>query len=63
MLLKLIESSAHKMNKHISKRTDEELDNLRGLFGGMTMRTFIYFLLKHNVHHTNIVKLRVEESI
>ncbi len=63
MLLRLIEKSAHKLNKQISKRTEEELDLLKGMFGGMSMRTFIYFLLKHNVHHTHVVKLRIDNSI
>lgn len=62
-LLRSIQSSAIYINKQIGKRTEEELDTLSGLFGGMSIRTFIHFLLKHNVHHTNVVKLRMEESI
>jgi hypothetical protein len=60
-LLLLIRSSAEKLNRQIAKRSEEELDTLSGLFGGMSMRTFCYFLLKHNLHHTNVVRLRLEE--
>ncbi len=60
-LLLLIQASAEKLNGQIAKRSEEELDTLSGLFGGMNMRTFCYFLLKHNVHHTNVVRLRLEE--
>lgn len=65
LLLNKIMASAEKLNKQISKHTDEELDNLPGLFGvgGTSLRTLILFLIKHNIHHTNIVKIRMEESI
>ena len=60
-LLQMILSSAEKVNRQIAKRSEEELDSLSGLFGGASLRTFCYFLLKHNVHHTNVVRLRLEE--
>lgn len=59
-LLALIESSAEKVVKQIQKRTEEELDTYAGLFGGGNLRTFCYFLLKHNVHHSNVVRQRLE---
>lgn len=63
ILLKMIHASAQGLNKQIAKRSEEELDTLSGLFGGMSLRMFAHFLLKHNVHHTNVVRLRMEESI
>ena len=60
-LLQMILSSAEKVIRQISKRSEEELDSLPGLFGGASLRTFCYFLLKHNVHHTNVVRMRLEE--
>lgn len=62
-LLQSIEASAEKVTRQISKRTEEELDEFAGLFGGMSLRTFCYFLMKHNVHHTNVVRLRLENQI
>lgn len=59
-LLALIESSAEKVVKQIQKRTEEELDTYAGLFGGGNLRTFCFFLLKHNVHHSNVVRQRIE---
>jgi len=61
MLLSEIEISAVKLNKQIDKRTEEELDSFRVIFGGMSLRTFIYFLLKHNLHHTGVVRKRLEK--
>ncbi len=60
-LLQLILVSAEKVIRQISKRAEEELDSLSGLFGGGSLRTFCYFLLKHNVHHTNVVRMRLED--
>jgi uncharacterized damage-inducible protein DinB len=59
-LLQAIIVSAEKINKAIDKRTEEDLDKLPGPWGGMSLRTFILFTLKHNVHHTNVVRLRIE---
>lgn len=59
-LLEMIPISAEKLNGNIAKRSEEELDTLAGIFSGMSLRTFIYFLLKHNLHHTNVVRLRIE---
>ncbi|HMV42061.1 MAG TPA: DinB family protein [Leptospiraceae bacterium] len=59
-LLELINASAAKVASQIQKRTEEELDQFAGVFGGMSLRTFCYFLMKHNVHHTNVVRLRLE---
>lgn len=62
-LLKAISASNEKLCRAINKRTEEELDSLPAPFGKMTLRVFILFILKHNVHHTNVVRLRVEQSL
>lgn len=60
-LLKAIICSAEKLNRAIDKRTEEELDTFCGPFGGMSLRTFIHFLIKHNIYHTNVVRSRLED--
>jgi hypothetical protein len=54
-----IMQSAQKLNAAIEKRTEEELDTLGAPFK-MSLRTFVYFSLKHNLHHANIVRLRLQ---
>jgi hypothetical protein len=61
-IIQAILDSADKLNRRIDKHTDSDLDNLLGLYDGMSLKTLVYFLLKHNIHHTNVVRLRLEES-
>jgi uncharacterized damage-inducible protein DinB len=58
-LLKAILFSSEKLQKSLAKRTEEELDTLPSIFGKMTIRTFLLFTIKHNIHHTNIVRFRL----
>lgn len=62
-LLKRLRHSFEKLIPKIEHRTEEELDTLPGLFGGMSLRTFVYFLLKHSIHHTSVVRVRVANSV
>lgn len=59
MLAEIIQS-AEKVKKAMAKWSEEDLDRLSGLFGGYSLRTFVHFLLKHNLHHTNVVRARFE---
>ncbi len=60
ILCEKILSSAQKLNFAIEKRTEEELDTFVVPILKMSLRTFVYFLLKHNLHHANVVRLRLE---
>jgi hypothetical protein len=55
-------SSAQKLNFAIEKRTEEELDTFAVPILKMSLRTFVYYLLKHNLHHANVVRLRLENK-
>ena len=59
-LLALIESSAEKWLHENTKRTEENwIQVFWVFFGGGNLRTFCYFLLKHNVHHTKCSKEKI----
>ncbi len=58
-LIQGIFASAEKVCQAIEKRTDEELDSFCAPFGGVNLRTFCHFLLKHNIHHTGVVRTRL----
>ena len=57
--LKAIIDSSEKLKRAVLKRTEEELDSLPGMFWGMSLRTLAMFVSKHNLHHTNVVKIRI----
>lgn len=61
-LLDQLKSSVIYLEEKISKRTEEELDTFKALFGGMSLRTFVYFILKHNLHHSQVVQLRLQKK-
>jgi uncharacterized damage-inducible protein DinB len=58
-LLSQILTSSEALCETINKRSEEELDSLPGPFGGMSLRTFAYFIMKHNLHHTGVVRTRL----
>ncbi|MCB1192702.1 MAG: DinB family protein [Leptospiraceae bacterium] len=58
-LVREILASAEKVCQAIEKRTEEELDSFRSPFGGFSLRTFCHFLIKHNLHHTGVVRTRL----
>lgn len=62
LLCEKILASAERLNAGIEKRTESELDTLCAPFGKMSLRTFVYFVLKHSIHHANIVKIRLQEK-
>lgn len=55
--------SSENVAKSVSKWSEEDLDRLPGLFGGVSLRMFYLFLLKHNLHHTNVVRIRLKGSL
>ncbi|MBW7857876.1 MAG: hypothetical protein H3C43_06225 [Leptonema sp. (in: Bacteria)] len=59
LLVELLRSS-EKLKKSVETKTNEELDTLQSLFGGMTLRMFVHFLLKHNLYHASVVRYRIE---
>lgn len=61
-LLARIEESGNKFRAKVESRSEEELDSFKGPFGGMNLRVFALFILKHNLHHTNVAKLRIEAT-
>ena len=48
--------------KAIEKRTEEEMHEFRGIVRGTNLNGLVYFILKHAMHHTNVVKLRLSNS-
>jgi hypothetical protein len=61
-LLRQIDESGKKFGARIAGRTEEELDTLKGAFGGMSLRAFALFVLKHNMHHTGVAKQRLDAT-
>lgn len=52
-------TSADRLKKAILKRSETELDSLAGAFGGMSLRAFVLFTLKHGVHHAGVARTRL----
>lgn len=47
------------LKRAVGRRSEEELDRLKGPFRGMSLRTFVHFVLKHNLYHTGVVRERL----
>jgi hypothetical protein len=45
--------------KKIESKSIEELNSCKAMFGGYSLRMFCLFTLKHNLHHTNVVNIRL----
>ncbi|MCB1166974.1 MAG: DinB family protein [Leptospiraceae bacterium] len=43
----------------IDKRTEEEFESRKGMFGGMGLRLFTLFSIKHAVFHISVVRTRL----
>lgn len=52
--------SAEKIKDSLNSKTENELEQTCSPFYGMNLKNFIYFVLKHNIHHANVVKNRLE---
>ncbi len=63
---KLIEKmllSSEKVVQSLSKRTEEDMDKFTAFISGASIRMFYHFLLKHNIHHTNVVRIRLKATL
>ena len=60
-LIQNYRKSGQKLKKSVSLKSEDELDSLKGLFGSMSLRLFAHFALKHSVHHSLVVKERIEK--
>ncbi len=56
-------TSAEALKQAIRRRTEDELDRFRGIFGGMTLRTFALFTVKHGAHHSGVVRVRLKPVV
>lgn len=61
-LIEDLQASAEKLKAAINQRSEEELDRFKGLFGGMDLRTFALFVIKHAAHHSGVVKTRLKSA-
>ncbi len=61
-LLKQLQESCEHICKKIDKRSEQELNEFRGFFLNMSLKMFCLFVLKHNLHHSNVVNLRLKAS-
>jgi hypothetical protein len=52
--------SAQMLARATGGKTEEELDSLQSPFGGMTLRMLAHFALKHSLHHSSVVRFRME---
>lgn len=52
--------SSNRLIKSVETKSEDQLDSLQSLFGGMNLRMFVHFLLKHNVYHASVVRYRIE---
>lgn len=59
VLKRQLTRSFENLKKSLSKRTEQELDECQGLFGGFDLRGFYLFTLKHAVHHIRVVDQRL----
>lgn len=59
-LIKKLILSAEKLSSSLGSKTLEDLKELSSPFYGMNLKNFLYFILKHNIHHANVVKNRLE---
>ena len=62
-LLKQLNESCDHICRKIEKRTENELDEFRGFFLNINLKMFCLFVLKHNLHHSNVVNLRLKSTL
>lgn len=58
-LIGKLQKAVEKFKKALQRRTEEELDQRKGAFGGMNLRLFAEFALKHMVFHLSVVRARL----
>lgn len=61
-LLKKFRVKIDYLVNQIESRTEDELEKFRAPFGGMNLKTFVFFILKHNLHHSQVVQLRLNSG-
>lgn len=52
--------SSEALKKAVSKRSEADLDSRKGAWGGMSLRVFALFAMKHSVHHIGVARARIE---
>ncbi len=58
-LVQKLNSGFEKLKRAIQKRSEQELDERKGPFGGMNLRLFSHFVLKHTVFHLQVARSRL----
>ncbi|HBS05813.1 MAG TPA: hypothetical protein DEA96_12655 [Leptospiraceae bacterium] len=58
-LIKRLNSGIDRLKAAVQKRTEQEMDERKGPFGGMNLRLFAHFVLKHTVFHLQVVRSRL----
>ncbi|MCB1137712.1 MAG: DinB family protein [Leptospiraceae bacterium] len=58
-LINKLQRAIEKFKKALQRRTEEEMDQRKGAFGGMNLRLFSEFMLKHTVFHLSVVRARI----
>ncbi|MEQ8351267.1 MAG: DinB family protein [Leptospiraceae bacterium] len=61
-LIQGLARSFERFKKSLQKRNEEEMDRRKGLFGGMSLRLFAHFVLKHTVFHLQVVRTRLQTA-
>tara|TARA_Y100001937_G_scaffold12497_3_gene16120 strand:+ start:76040 stop:76597 length:558 start_codon:yes stop_codon:yes gene_type:complete len=51
-----------KFKRALQNRTEEDMDIRKGAFGGMNLRLFAEFALKHAVFHLSVVRTRLQTA-
>ena len=61
-LIALLDAAEKKVCRAVEKRSEEELENLSGMFGGTNLRLFVLFGMRHMTHHVGVARSRLEAS-
>jgi hypothetical protein len=61
-LLDKIQFSNEKVINALNKRSQDELLKFASPMGGYNLQNLTLFLLKHNIHHSNVARLRLEQG-
>lgn len=58
-LVQALQKAFDKFHAALDKRQEQEMDERKGAFGGMHMRLFAEFVVKHAVFHLSVVRTRL----